>query len=37
MDYYVTEPVGPFPTAIGASFGTFTARQDVSPQPLPIM
>jgi hypothetical protein len=28
-------PVGPFPAALGANFNTFTARQDVSPQPLP--
>lgn len=27
----------PFPSAIGASFGTFTANQDVSPQPLPVI
>jgi len=27
----------PFPTAIGASFGTFTANQDISPQPLPVV
>jgi len=37
VDLYLTEPIGPFPTAIGAAFGTFTARQDVSPQPLPIV
>ncbi len=36
-DGYVTSPVGPFPTAVGASFGTFTTRQDVSPQPLPVI
>lgn len=36
-DFYMTTPVGPFPTALGASFGTFTTRQDVSPQPLPIV
>lgn len=36
-DFYMTTPVGPFPTAIGASFGTFTTRQDVSPQPLPVI
>jgi hypothetical protein len=27
----------PFPTAIGAQFATFTANQDVSPQPLPTI
>jgi len=37
MDLYLTEPVGPFPVAIGAAFGSFTARQDVSPQPLPFV
>lgn len=37
MDLYLTEPVGPFPTAIGAAFATFTARQDISPQPLPVI
>lgn len=36
-DFYMTTPIGPFPTAIGASFGTFTTRQDVSPQPLPVI
>lgn len=36
-DFYMTTPVGPFPAAIGASFGTFTTRQDVSPQPLPVV
>jgi len=36
-DFYMTTPVGPFPTAVGASFGTFTTRQDVSPQPLPVV
>lgn len=30
-------PVSPFPTAIGAAFNTFTTRQDVSPQALPII
>lgn len=37
MDLYLTEPVGPFPTAAGASFGTFTSRQDISPTPLPVI
>jgi hypothetical protein len=37
MDLYLTSPVGPFPAAVGATFGTFTARQDVSPQPLPVI
>jgi hypothetical protein len=27
----------PFPAAVGASFGTFTANQDISPQPLPVI
>lgn len=37
MDLYLTAPVPPFPTAVGANFATFTARQDISPQPLPII
>ncbi len=37
MDIYLAEPIGPFPAAVGASFGTFTTRQDVSPQPLPVV
>lgn len=36
-DGYVTSPVGPFHTAVGASFGTFTTRQDVSPTPVPVI
>lgn len=37
MDLYLTSPLGPFPTAVGAAIGTFTARRDVSPSPLPVM
>lgn len=37
MDGYVTSPVPPFHAAAGASFGTFTARQDVSPTPVPLI
>lgn len=37
MDAYIVTPVSPFPAAIGAAFSTFTTRQDVSPQPLPII
>lgn len=37
MDGYVTTPVPPFHTAAGASFGTFTTRQDVSPVPVPVL
>jgi len=37
MDFYITTPVGPFAPAIGNAFNTFTARQDVSPQPLPVV
>lgn len=35
MDYYLTTPVPPFNTAIGANFNTFTTLKDVSPTPLP--
>lgn len=37
MDLYLTEPIGPFPTAAGASFNTFTTKQNVSPSPLPVI
>jgi len=37
MDMYFTTPLSPFPTAAGASFGSFTTKQDVSPFPLPQM
>ena len=37
MDLYLASPVPPFPSSVGASFGTFTTRQDVSPQPLPVV
>lgn len=37
MDGYVTTPVPPFHNAVGASFGTFTTRQDVSPVPAPVI
>lgn len=37
MGYYVGTPLSPFPTAAGASFGSFTTKQDVSPFPLPVM
>lgn len=37
MDFYISTPVGPFPVAAGAAFTTFTTRQDISPQPLPLV
>jgi hypothetical protein len=37
VDIYLTDPIGPFPPAIGAAFSTFTTRQDVSAQPLPVI
>lgn len=36
-DGYIVTPVPPFHEAVGASFGTFTTRQDVSPTPAPII
>ena len=36
-DYYFATPVGPFPTAVGTAANTFTTRQDITPQPLPLM
>lgn len=37
MDAYLVNTVGPFATALGASFGTFTTKQDVSPTPSPVI
>jgi len=37
MDAYYATPIGPFATAIGANFNTFTARQFVDPLPTPII
>lgn len=36
-DYYLTTPLSRFHTAVGATFASFTTKQDVSPQPMPIM
>jgi hypothetical protein len=36
-DGYVATPIGPFATAVGAAFGTFTAKQNVSPIPHPVL
>lgn len=36
-DNYYVEPIAPFHMAVGAAFGTFTANQDVSPFPRPII
>lgn len=37
MDIYLCEPSSPFHIAAGASFGTFTTKQDVSPVDLPVI
>lgn len=37
MDIYLCEPVGPFPTAASAAFNTFTTKQSVTSQPLPVI
>jgi len=37
MDLYLTEPVGPFNTAGGAAFNTFTTKKSVDPAPLPVI
>ena len=37
MDAYLVNLVGPFASTIGASFGTFTTKQDVSAKPSPII
>jgi hypothetical protein len=36
-DFYASTPVGPFNTAIGAAYNTFTARQFCDPLPPPII
>lgn len=30
MDFYLAEPIGPFPTAASAAFNTFTTKQNVT-------
>jgi hypothetical protein len=37
MDAYFSTPIGPFNTAIGASFTTFTTRQFCDPLPVPVI
>lgn len=37
MDLYFTTPIGPFPVAASSTFASFTTKQDVSPQPLPVV
>jgi hypothetical protein len=36
MAYWLMRPFAPLQPDVGAAFGTFTTRQDVSPQPLPV-
>jgi len=36
-DFYASTPVGPFSTAIGAAFNTFTTRQFVDALPVPVI
>ncbi len=37
MQFSLAEAIGPFHTASGAAFTTFTTKKDVSPQPLPVI
>lgn len=37
MDIYLCEPVGPFPTAAGGSFGSFTSKKSVDPLPISVI
>lgn len=37
MDIYLCEPVGPFPTAAGSSFGSFTSKKSVDPLPVSVI
>jgi hypothetical protein len=36
MDFYLTEPIGPFHTG-PRSVNTFTTKQDVTPSPVPVI
>ena len=36
-DFYASTPVGPFNTAIGSKFNTFTSRQFVDALPVPVI
>jgi hypothetical protein len=36
-DFYASTPNGPFNTALGAAFGTFTTRKFVDPVPVPVI
>jgi len=37
LDAYYTTPLGPFHPAPGAAFTTFTTKQNVSPDPVPVI
>ena len=37
MGYYLATPLLPLQPAAGAAFASFTTKQDISPQPLPVM
>lgn len=37
MDIYLSAPVGPFPTASGAAFNTFTTKKSVDPLPIKVI
>jgi len=37
VDIYLCEPVGPFPTAAGGQFDTFTTKKSVDPLPVSVI
>lgn len=37
MDIYLSEPVGPFATASGSAFASFTTKKSVDPLPIPVI
>lgn len=37
MDIYLCEPVGPFPTAAGAAFASFTTKKSIDALPVPTI
>lgn len=37
MDFYAVDPIGPFPTALGGPFNTFTTKKSVDALPVPVI
>lgn len=37
MQFSLAEAIGPFHSAAGSAFASFTTKKDISPQPLPVL